>query len=520
MFDGAHGAFTRRTLLRAGAASLAAIPLVRQPDTASAAPRREPAEIRELYARIEQAMAQLPIPGLAVGVRYQGREYLRGFGVTSVDDPTPVGADTAFWIGSTSKTFTGTAMTRLVERGVVDLDAPVRRYLQDLRTAEPDVARRVTVRQLLNHTAGWIGDSLIDTGHDADALARYVAVLDQIPQLTAPGSVFHYNNAALSVAGRVIEAVTGHSFEDATRQLVIDPLGLTRSRWFEPELRGVDVSAPHAVADGAAVVDRTVYPLPRAVNPAGALLSTARDQIRYARFHLGDGRVPGSGRRLLSRRSLHGMRSHPGPGGTLMVELDGMGVTWMLRPTAQGVRVVQHGGDIPGQHSGFLMVPERDFALTALTNSDAGPVLLNELFVKDWALRRFAGVSNPPAEPVSLSAAELAEYEGVYSQQVVDGEGNVLEFSGELTAEDGHLVQRDNGEVVLRLLFYRRDYVLLAEPDGTPSGSRGDFLRGPDGAVAWLRGGGRLVRHEPAGAAARSTAPAPKPLLLPPHPTL
>ena len=88
-----------------------------------------------------------------------------------------------------------------------------------------------------------------------------------------------------------------------------------------------------------------------------------------------------------------------------MVELDGMGVTWMLRPSAEGIRIVQHGGTYLGQHAGFLMVPDRNFALTVLTNSDGGRKLTAELFIDDWALKRFAGVSNLPANPTRSAAA-------------------------------------------------------------------------------------------------------------------
>jgi Beta-lactamase len=114
------------------------------------------------------------------------------------------------------------------------------------------------------------------------------------------------------------------------------------------------------------------------------------------------------------------MRSNLGPGGTLFVELDGVGVTWMLRPSAEGVRIVQHGGTSTGQHSGFLMVPERGFALTVLTNSEGGPNLVRDLFVDDWALRRFAGVSTPPAVPRVLNPGELAPYEGRYESQEIN----------------------------------------------------------------------------------------------------
>jgi CubicO group peptidase (beta-lactamase class C family) len=489
----------------AAAGSLAAgSPAAGSPAAAS----RYPHPVRDLIARIEDGMARFGVPGVAVGVWYRGREYLRGLGVTNVDDPRPVDGDTAFRIASTTKTFTGTAMMRLVEQGRVDLDQRVIRYLPDLRTADPTVAARVTVRQLLNHTAGWLGDYYRDTGQGADALTRYVAGLADVPQLTAPGTVFGYNNAALSVAGLVIQEVVGKPYERAMRELLLDPLALHRSRFSAAEVGGDNIAMPHTV-DEAPAAAPGLDAIPRALNAAGGLYSTAREQLRYARFHLGDGRVPGGTARLLSRHALLAMRSRPGPGGTLFVELDGAGVTWMLRPTAERVQVVQHGGDVGGQHSGFLLVPERDFALTVLTNSETGPFLLADLFVGDWALRRFAGVHNLPANPRRLPAAELAGYEGAYTLQQVGPDGALLGFVVDVVRDRGELAVQIDGEAALRLKFYRRDYVLTADPTGQPDGSRANFVRDASGEVAWLRLGGRLLRRgAPADrAATRSAAP-------------
>jgi CubicO group peptidase (beta-lactamase class C family) len=140
---------------------------------------------------------------------------LRGFGVTNVGHPVPVDADTLFRIGSTTKTFTATAMMRLVEQGRVDLRAPVRTYLLDFALSDAAVANSVTVRQLMNHSAGWLGDDYGDFGRGDDALARYVAAMKQLPQLPPLGQVFAYNNAAFVVAGRVIESLTGKPYETA-----------------------------------------------------------------------------------------------------------------------------------------------------------------------------------------------------------------------------------------------------------------------------------------------------------------
>jgi CubicO group peptidase (beta-lactamase class C family) len=427
-------------------------------------------------------------------VLHHGREFVRGYGVTDVNHPVPVDGDTVFRVASTTKTFTGTTVMRLVERGKLDLDARVRRYLPDFTTSDPSVAGRVTVRQLVDHTAGWVGEDFEDTGSGDDALARYVAGVARLPQLTPPGKVFSYNNPAISVVGRVIEAITGTTYERAVRHLVIDPLGLEHSRFFADELAGFDVAAAHGTP---VVPEPAFYEVPRGIHPAGGLVSSVRDQLRYARFHLGDGRAPGGGERLLTRRSLTAMRSQPGPGGTLLVELEGMSVTWMLRPTAEGVRVLQHGGDLPGYHSGFLMVPGRGFAITMLTNSESGPGLLHEFFTHDWALRRFAGVSNLPAVPRALPARALAEYEGGWVTAAVERDGVLTESGFPLVADGGRLAVQQDGVTFFTLAFYHRDHVLILDESGQRDGLRGDFIRGADGRLAWLRLGGALYRHAP-----------------------
>jgi CubicO group peptidase (beta-lactamase class C family) len=489
---------SRRALLSVGAAGGAAT-LLTGPAAASAATK--PRAVRALEDKIQAGMAAYAIPGVAYGLRYRGAAYTGGFGVTNVDDPEPVDADTVFRVGSTSKTFVGTAVMRLVERGRLDLHRTVRSYLPDFHTADAAASARVTVREALNHSAGWLGDFFLDTGEGDDALARYVAAMAELPQLTPPGTVMAYNNAAFGLAGRLIEKVTGRTFESAVRSLVLDPLRLRHSAYTLSELPGVAVATSHVPGpSGEPIAYPPAFHVWRSLNPAGGLISSARDQLRWADFHLG------SGRPLLSRASLRLMQSRPGPGGTLFVETDGFGVTWMLRPTAEGVKVVQHGGDWAGQHSGFLMVPARDFALTVLTNSESGPALLAELFTDDWALSRLAGVHNLPARPRSLSDAELAPYTGTYRSEQISPDGSTAALDVELVADAGQLILRVQGVDAGRFAFYRRDYVLALNPDGTSAYMRANFLRGAGGAVDWLRYGGRLFRHGATTRAGRGTS--------------
>ncbi|WP_305783384.1 serine hydrolase domain-containing protein [Symbioplanes lichenis] len=513
------GTTSRRTVLRAAAVAAAAGPLAAAHTTSASARGKSlsrPAAVRDLVAFIEARMAAYDIPGVAVGVRYRGTDHAFGLGVTNIADPAPVDADTVFRVASTSKTFTGTAVMRLVERGRIDLDRRVRHYLPDFRVADERASERVTVRQILNHSAGWLGDFFLDTGSDDAALARYVEGMARLPQLTPPGQVMHYNNAALSLAGRVIEAVTGTTYERAVHDLLLAPLRLDTSAFTLGELPGATVAVPHLPdATGELVPVPAAFDIPRSINPAGGLISSARDQLRWAGFHLGDGRVPGGGRRLLTERSLRAMRSRPGPGGTLYVEIDGFGVTWMIRPTAEGPKVFQHGGDWDGQHSGFLIVPERDFALTVLTNSETGPLLTLDLFADDWALDRFLGLHNLPAVPRSLPARELAPYAGSYTARQIGFQGEEAAVTLDIAPGDGQLVVSSGGVEALRLVFYRRDHVLVLYPDGSEQHIRAIFGRDADGGIAWFRYGGRLYVRGPATLAARSSGKLPRPGTLP-----
>jgi len=137
----------RRVMAAAAAGALALMPRIRGA-WAQAAPaatdETADALFRALDERIEAAMKRYHVPGVAVGVYWQGHEHLRGFGVTNIDHPLPVDGDTLFRIGSTTKTFTATAMMRLVEQGKVDLAAPARSYLPTFEVVDKAAARSVT----------------------------------------------------------------------------------------------------------------------------------------------------------------------------------------------------------------------------------------------------------------------------------------------------------------------------------------------------------------------------------------
>ena len=136
---------------------------------------------------VEATAKEFDIPGVAAGVLMDGQERYASHGVTSVDNPLPVDETTLFPLASLTKTFTATALMRLIAEGTVDLAAPVRRYVPELKLADESAAAQITVLNLLNHTAG-LDWNLIDNGEGDDHLATFVAKLAELPLIAPPGT--------------------------------------------------------------------------------------------------------------------------------------------------------------------------------------------------------------------------------------------------------------------------------------------------------------------------------------------
>src|SRR3954464_9319511 len=178
-----------------------------------------------LVSLTDAKMKEYGVPGVALGITADGVVSTRGLGVTNIEDPLPVTAHTVFPVASISKTFTATAMMRLVEQGKVNLRAPVRTYLPEFRVRDEAASRDVTVWHLLTHLGGWEGQvSPADRG--PETLKTFVSTITDLMQVAPPGKAWSYNNAGFSIAGRVIESVTGTSINRAMLDFGSHPLGL------------------------------------------------------------------------------------------------------------------------------------------------------------------------------------------------------------------------------------------------------------------------------------------------------
>jgi CubicO group peptidase (beta-lactamase class C family) len=232
------------------------------------------------------------IPGVAVGVWADGREVYACHGVTSVDNPLPVDRDTLYLLGSVTKTYTATTLLRLVADGRVELDAPVHRYVPELRLTDERAAAQVTVLHLLNHTAGLDWGLIADFGEGDDALAGYVARMAELGLVARPGERASYSQAGYNLAGRIVEKVTGLTFERAVASLVFEPLGLQHSFFARDDVMTRRFAVGHNRGEDGTLSIAWLWRRSRGDNPGGGIVSSAADQLRWARFHLGDGRAP------------------------------------------------------------------------------------------------------------------------------------------------------------------------------------------------------------------------------------
>ncbi|HXD67924.1 MAG TPA: serine hydrolase domain-containing protein [Solirubrobacteraceae bacterium] len=343
-----------------------------------------------LRAFVAAAADEVRMPGVAVGVWLGGREAYACHGVTSLENPVPVDRDTAFLLGSVTATYTATALMCLVADGQVQLAAPVRDYLPELRLADERATAEITVLHLLNHTSGLDWGVIADTGEGADALARYVSRLGEVEQIAPPGMRPSYSQAGFNMAGRILEKVTGLSYERAIASLLFEPLGLAHSFFARDDIMTRRFSVGHNLGQDDRMHVARLWRRARGDNPGGGIASSAADQLRWAAFHLGDGRVNGSGRVLPAEVLAQMMEPTVTLRGSTLGDAIGLG--WFVREL-DGVRAVGHGGTANGQFAELLMVPAHDFAVVSLANAGPDGLAFNQAVVR-WALQTYLGLND------------------------------------------------------------------------------------------------------------------------------
>jgi CubicO group peptidase (beta-lactamase class C family) len=324
---------------------------------------------------VRRLMARDQIPGVAVGVVVRGHlVFARGFGYRDVDERLPVTPDTLFPLGSCSKAFTATAIALLADEGRVALDAPVRTYLPDFALEDPVASATLTTRDILTHRSGLPRHDLFwyQAPFSREELYHRLRFLEPSGP---PRAQWRYNSLMFVVAGRIVEKVSGESWESFVQARILTPLGMRRTLL---SAEAMETDSDHAAA--YALRDGSVRKIPmlthlNAIAPAGAVQASVNDLARWLTFHatrapalLGDGMW----------RELHDPQAEMPAAAEPEVQHPYYALGW-IHEIYRGHPVVVHNGAIDGftMHLGFL--PETGQGLILLMNRDLARAALMAL---------------------------------------------------------------------------------------------------------------------------------------------
>ena len=384
-----------------------------------------------IEAELPGLLEKHSVPGAAIAVLSADEVFTTAGGVinklTGVDATT----DTVFQVGSITKVWTTTLVMQLVDEGLVELDAPIQRYLPEFALANAAAAAQITVRNLLTHTSGFEGDVFIATSEGEDAVKLFVDALRDTDQLFPPGEMFSYNNAAFCVLGRLVEVIRGAHYEACLHKYLIEPMQLTRAVTGANEAIRFRAAVGHlTMTAGGEPEPSKEWSLIRAHSPAGSVLCTsAEDLMGFAKLHLNGGVGP-DGRQIVSAASIAAMQEPQ----VLLPDLgdsrDSWGLGWRLFDWSGG-RTIGHNGGTLGQSAFFRVFPDHGVAIALLTNGGSTQALYSDLVLP--AVQRLTGIEAPDAPEASegTTSFDASRYLGTYRS----------------AAADTHVTQDDEGRV-------------------------------------------------------------------------
>ncbi|OZM71846.1 penicillin-binding protein [Amycolatopsis antarctica] len=370
-------------------------------------------DIAHWQTRLDTLRAAHQVPGAALGLVVDDQVHELASGVLHSGTGVAVTTDSVFLSGSLAKAYTATAIMRLADTGAFGLDTPITAILPDFHTPDPASAK-ITVRQLLSHTSGLTCDFNHDTGRGDDCVARYVTAAESVAPDCPPGIALSYSSVGYAVLGRVMEVVTGTTWDRALHDLVFAPLGLARSVTLPEEALRFRVAMGHFGTEPAPTWDM----MPRSAGPYGRIITSAGDVARFAGMHLNDG-LAADGTRVLSVASAVAMRTREaGSPDKWTMHADGWGAGWTLYDWA-GVPGYGHDGSAVTQQSFLRIVPHAGLAVALMVNGGHADRLYADLFGE--LLGELADVRMPApfAVPEHPPEVNTARYLGTYRREGV-----------------------------------------------------------------------------------------------------
>lgn len=411
-------------LLAALAGATAAIALSSLPVmAANAGPDNVRAETRPLAspaidAVVASAMSQFDVPGMAVAIVKDGKVLLaKGYGVRKAGQRDPVTPDTIFQIGSNTKAFTAAALAILVDEGKLDWDDKVIDYLPDFRMHDPYVTREFTIRDLLTHRSGLgpgAGDLMFIPATDMSR-RELVRGLRHLEPVSSFRSRYDYDNLLYVVAGEVVAAASGRTWEDFVETRILRPLGMKNC---SPNLARVaehaNAASPHVVQDGKA---RPIAAINMdVIGPAGTINCSVADMTKWLKVQLGRGTVAGRSALFSPERSeemwtMNVVTPHnAGLARLQRTNFTGYALGWDVSDSF-GFKRVGHTGGVIGTVTSVAMIPDLGLGVLVFTNQESSAAMQA---VSNQILDSYIGA--PARDWVAIAAAYKGEQDAAAAE--------------------------------------------------------------------------------------------------------
>ncbi len=332
--------------------------------------------------------------------------FAKGYGYSDVDKKTPVTVDaTLFRPGSISKLFTWTAVMQLVEQGKLDLDRDVNDYL-DFKIP-PKFGKPITLRHLMTHTPGFeeqVKDLINEEGAPIATLRQHL--VSHMPQrIFPPGTTPAYSNYGASLAGYIVERVSGRPFNDYVAENIFKPLGMSHSTFVQPlpaELKPL-MSAGYRLGSGKPKGFEIIEEA-----PAGALATTASDLSRFMVAHLQNGKFENT--QILRPETAAQMHARQFG---LSPALNAMCLGF-YEETRNGHRIIGHGGDTIYFHSDLHLMPETGLGFFVSYNSAGKGELSPRTALWEHFLDRYFPYTPPSAGKLATAESDARSVAGHY----------------------------------------------------------------------------------------------------------
>ncbi|MEG3086535.1 serine hydrolase domain-containing protein [Sphingomonas sp. PB4P5] len=383
--------------------------------SANAAPP-DAATLAQVDAIFAEWQRSAHVPGLVYGIVADGKLVaVKGLGVQDIDSKTPVGPDSLFRIASMSKAFTALAILKLRDAGKLSLDAPAETYVPELKgwTYPTKDSPRITVRDLLTHSAGFVEDNPWGDRQQVMPEAEFTALLKRgVAFARAPGLGMEYSNLGFATLGRIVSNVSAVRYQDYIRREIMAPLGMAATGYDVFASAQARRSIGYRWQDGAWLREPDMKD--GAFGAMGGVETNATDYAKWVAYLLSawparDDAEAGPVKRSTVREIVTGSNfasatmRNPAIGGASCRRARAYGMGWFVTDDCDLGRVVAHSGGYPGYGSYVMLLPDKNVGLFAFSSKTYGGATL-PVFRAALALHK-AGALSDRAIPVSPGLA-------------------------------------------------------------------------------------------------------------------